>query len=106
MNSALPNDQKVTLSELKQRVRNFAAERGWLQSRTPKNLSMAIAAEAGELMEHFLWEDGDESLQMLRDPEHRSAISDEVADVLIYLMEFANVAQIDLTAAVATKIEK
>ncbi|HEY2496534.1 MAG TPA: nucleotide pyrophosphohydrolase [Candidatus Angelobacter sp.] len=106
MNSPLPNDRTVTLSELKEQVGNFAAERGWLQTRTPKNLSMAIAAEAAELMEYFLWEDGDESLKRLGDPERRSAISDEVADVLIYVMEFANVAQIDLTAAVASKIKK
>jgi dCTP diphosphatase len=100
------NDETTTLSRLKERVGNFAAERGWHGSRTPKNLSMAIAAEAAELMEHFLWEDGQEILKTDRDPQRVSAIAEEVADILIYVMEFCNVADIDLTAAVGAKLAK
>ena len=55
------NDRNTNLEEIKDRVLNFACERDWEQFHSPKNLSMAIAAEAAELMEHFLWQSADKS---------------------------------------------
>jgi NTP pyrophosphatase (non-canonical NTP hydrolase) len=104
MNAPLPNDKTATLSSLKELVSRFSAERGWHNARTRKNLSMAIAAEAAELMEYFLWDDGE--IPERGEPEYTEGIRNEVADILIYLMEFANVAQIDLSAAVSMKVEK
>ena len=47
-------DSSTTVAEIKTRVLAFARERDWEQFHAPKNLSMALAAEAGELMEHFV----------------------------------------------------
>jgi NTP pyrophosphatase (non-canonical NTP hydrolase) len=65
---------------------------------------MALAAEAGELMEHFLWAESKASLAVAHDPKKRPAIEAEIADVVIYALEFANICGIDLSAAIETKI--
>ena len=88
-------DAKTTVAELRARVLAFVHERDWEQFHSPKNLSMALAAESGELMEHFLWSDS---------PEKRPAIEAEIADVVIYALEFANICGIDLAAAIETKM--
>jgi NTP pyrophosphatase (non-canonical NTP hydrolase) len=97
-------DATTTLADLKQRVLAFARERDWEQFHSPKNLSMALAAEAGELMEHFLWTEHVASRTRAHEPNRRREIEDEIADVVIYALEFANVAGIDLAAAIATKL--
>lgn len=99
-------DPHVTLSKLKAKVQSFASERDWLQFHSPKNLSMALAAEAGELMELFLWKDSNESRAFARNPAKRSEICDELADIAIYTLEFANVAGIDLASAIEAKMRK
>ncbi|WOO41851.1 nucleotide pyrophosphohydrolase [Rubellicoccus peritrichatus] len=99
------SDTEMTLAELKTRVLAFAQEREWLQFHSPKNLSMAIAAESAELMEHFLWADSEDSHKIL-DGAKRGQIEDELADIVIYSMEFANVAGIDLSTAIAAKMEQ
>jgi len=97
-------DSSATVAELKQRVRIFARERDWEQFHSPKNLSMALAAEAAELMEHFLWSDSEESKARSQDPSRRCDIEAELADVVIYAIEFANVTGIDLAAAIEAKM--
>ncbi len=99
-------DKNATVAELRERVMAFAREREWEQFHTPKNLSMALAAEAGELMEHFLWVDARESADTVRLPKKRPHIEDEIADVVIYALEFANVCGIDLAAAIEAKLDK
>jgi NTP pyrophosphatase (non-canonical NTP hydrolase) len=94
-----------TLPDLQLRIRRFAEERDWLQFHDPKNLSMAIAVEAGELMDHFRWVANDRSRQVLDDPRSRAGIEEEAADVLILLAEFADVCGIDLLAAAGRKLE-
>ena len=96
-------DATTTIADLKERVTAFVRERDWEQFHSPKNLSMALAAETGELMEHFLWADAAESLARCRQPERRQKIEEEIADVVIYSLEFANVAGIDLAAAIERK---
>jgi NTP pyrophosphatase (non-canonical NTP hydrolase) len=98
------SDSATTLSQLKQRVLAFARERDWEQFHTPKNLSMALAAEAGELMEHFLWASPAESRAIARDPAKGARIAEELADVVIYALEFANATDLDLAAAIEAKI--
>jgi dCTP diphosphatase len=95
------DDQTTTLAQVKERVRAFSTERSWTGEYTPKNLSMAIAAEAAELMEHFLWDEG-----RLEDPGELAAVRDELADILIYVMEFASATGTDLAGAVAQKMAK
>jgi len=99
-------DAKTTVSELRERVLAFARERDWEQFHSPKNLSMALAAEAGELMEHFLWTESKDSATPLATAPKREKIEDELADVVIYALEFANIGGIDLAQAIEAKLAK
>ena len=98
-------DSTTTLAELKTTVLAFARAREWEQFHSPKNLSMALAAETGELMEHFLWATTEESVAIARDPVRREKIADEIADVVIYALEFANTTGLDLAAAIEAKMK-
>ncbi len=97
-------DSSTTLAEVKGRVMAFARERDWEQFHAPKNLAMALAAEAGELMEHFLWCSPAESAAIARDPAKRGKIADELADVVIYALEFANATGLDVASAIEAKM--
>ncbi len=99
-------DNETTISQLKERIRSFADARDWEQFHSPKNLGMALASEAGELMEHFLWVDLEESRRVCDDTAKRGLIADELADVLIYALRFADVAGIDAAEAVFTKLAR
>ncbi len=97
-------DSFTTIAELKARVLAFARERDWEQFHAPKNLSMALAAEAAELMEHFLWATPEASRAVVTDTTKRQKISEELADVVIYALEFANVTGLDVAAAIEAKM--
>jgi NTP pyrophosphatase (non-canonical NTP hydrolase) len=97
-------DSATTVADLKSRVLAFVRERDWEQFHNPKNLSMALAAETGELMEHFLWSTPEQSAAIARDPAKRHKIADELADVVIYALEFANITGLDLAAAIDAKM--
>ena len=99
-----PTDSTATVADLKARVRAFVRERDWEQFHNPKNLAMALAAETGELMEHFLWATPDQSRAIAIDPAKRTKIADELADVVIYALGFANVTGLDVTAAIDAKM--
>jgi len=99
-------DDVAKLGDLKKQVLRFAQERDWEQFHSPKNLSMALAAEAAELMEHFLWTDSDGSRATVARKRLRPAIEEELADVVIYALEFANQAGVDLAAAIESKLGK
>lgn len=92
-----------SLYSLRDRLREFAKKRDWDQFHTPKNLAMALAAETGELIEHFQWLDGDTS-HLLPDTA-RQAVQEELADILIYLVRIADKLEIDLYNAAERKIE-
>ena len=98
------SDTATTIAQLKERVLSFARERDWEQFHSPKNLSMALAAEAGELMEHFLWASAEESRAIAREPARGARIAEELADVVIYALEFANATGLDLAASIEAKI--
>src|SRR4051794_30246975 len=98
------------MSELKALARElerFAVERDWGRYHSPKNLAMALAGEAGELVAIFQWTTQEESA-CLRDPRHqaRARVEDELADVLIYLTRLADVLDIDLAAVARTKLAR
>ena len=103
---AAMTDADTPLQVLKDRVLAFAAERDWQQFHSPKNLAMALAAEAAELTEHFLWTEPGASHARAADPARRAQIAEELADVLIYALEFANVTGLDLTAAALAKLKR
>jgi dCTP diphosphatase len=98
------NDETTTVGELKTKILRFAREREWEQFHAPKNLSMALAAEAAELMEHFLWVAAEESRMVANDEVKRAKIAEELADVVIYALEFANITQLDVAAAIEKKM--
>lgn len=100
------SDTSTTLAELKAITAKFARERDWEQFHAPKNLSMAISAEAGELMEHFLWVSPQESVSLCGTPEKRSKIEEELADIVLFSVQFANMTGIDIASAVAAKVAK
>ena len=95
---------KQELHALRDTLREFAAARGWREFHTPKNLAMALIVEAAELVEHFQWATPEESCHL--SPEKAAEVRDEVADVLIYLVEMADILDINLIAAAYDKIAK
>ena len=99
-------DESTTLAEIRGAVAEFCRERDWEQFHAPKNLSMAIAAEAGELMEHFLWVTPEASRRMLEDPTRKARVAEELADVLMFAFQFANQAEIDLATAIRAKLAR
>lgn len=92
------------LSEITAKIRAFRDARDWAQFHRPKDMAIAISLEAGELLEHFLWKSPAEV--EARVVSHREEISDELADIAIYLTEFADNLGIDLIAAMRAKLEK
>ena len=99
------NDINTTFQEIKDNVLAFARERDWEQFHSPKNLSMAIAAEAAELMEHFLWQSRKQSRIDLETTKIRAMVEEELADIFIFAIEFANVTGIDVATAIQKKME-
>ncbi len=81
-------------------------QRDWHQFHTPKNLSIALAIEAAELMEHFQWIDAQESRAVAHDPARRAAVGEELADVVCYALAMANELGIDVSDALRQKMVK
>jgi NTP pyrophosphatase (non-canonical NTP hydrolase) len=100
------NDRRTTVAELRELVRQFVAERDWQQFHTPKNLSMSLAIEAAELMEHFQWLTPEASRQIASQPEKLVEVGEELADVLCYALAMANELGLDVAAAMHDKMEK
>jgi dCTP diphosphatase len=99
-------DETTTLATLKDAVRRFAEARAWQPFHTPKNLAMALACEAAELLEHFLWVEGEASREVAQDPARREAVADELADCLILLLNLSLQTGIDLADAASAKLMK
>lgn len=100
------NDQETRVGELRTLVREFVDERDWQKFHTPKNISMALAIEAAELMEHFQWLEPAESRAVAGDPQKLAAVAEELADVLCYALALANELKIDVARAMADKMVK
>ncbi|MEX2114349.1 MAG: nucleotide pyrophosphohydrolase [Pirellulales bacterium] len=99
-------DDQTTIAELRKLVDRFVEERDWHQFHTPKNLAIALAIEAAELMEHFQWLDPQESRAVAHDEAKRAAAGEELADVLCYALAMANELGLDLSQALADKMLK
>lgn len=99
-------DQTTTVAELRQNMADFVAERDWSQFHSPKNVSMALAIEAAELMEHFQWLTTEESRTLADDPERLAAVGEELADVVGYSFALANELGIDLSSTIRAKMIK
>jgi len=102
----LPTDDDTTVAQLRQIIADFLRQRDWEQFHDPKNLSMAIATEAAELMEHFRWAKNEDSHHMLSNPKTRQEVGEELADILAFVLSFANATGIDVTTALRDKMIK
>ncbi len=91
-----------SLDELNTALLAFARERDWEQFHSPKNLSMALAGECGELLEHFQWLSEQQSNEL--PPDKKGAVALEMADILIYLIRLAERLDIDLVASARRKL--
>ncbi len=90
----------MELSELTERMHNFVRSKGWYEEdskrpQTPRNLSISLALEAAEILEHFQWNE-----EFVRED-----LAEELADVALYLLQLASIAEIDLEQAVLKKLE-
>ena len=100
------NDATATVSDLKELVAGFVAERDWQRYHVPKHLVMSIMIEAAELMEHFQWV-GVESVEDVKaDEERMQQVREGLSDVLAYTLSLANALDIDVSAAYEAKMKK
>jgi dCTP diphosphatase len=102
----MPSDSNTTVAELRQIIADFVAERDWSQFHSPKNVSMALAIEAAELMEHFQWLTTEDSRQLATDPKKLADVGEELADVIGYSFALANELGIDVSNAIRNKMVK
>lgn len=100
------SDSDTTLRDLREIVRRFVDERDWNPFHDPKNLSMAIATEAAELMEHFRWLTGAQARDLRNSPDDYQKVREEIADVFCFTLSFANAMEIDLATALREKMVK
>jgi len=100
------NDPTTTVQQLRTLVSHFVEERDWQQFHSPKNISMALAIEASELMEHFQWITVEASRELASDPLKLAAVAEELADVMSYSLAMANTLGIDLAATIEAKMAK
>ena len=98
------SDSQTSVNELRQVVRQFVDERDLKQFHSPKNLSMALAIEAAELMEHFQWITPEASRQL--DDQAKSDVGEELADVVCYALAIANELGIDVSTTLQNKMDK
>jgi dCTP diphosphatase len=91
-------DTDTTIQQLKDLIAKFSAERDWDRHHTPKNLALSISIEAAELLEHFQWDEYHR--------EDKEAMAAELADILAYVFNFANVMDIDIATSFREKLKK
>ncbi len=96
--------RSASLDEVMPRIRRFRDERDWLQFHNPKDMAAAIAIEAGELLELFLWKNGGELDRVVQ--TKREQLEDECADIAVYLLELCDNLGIDLARAIERKLAK
>ena len=96
----MPNDEQLNdwPAQVQHELRRFAEARDWPRFHTPRNLLLALVGEVGELAELYQWDPPE--------PPPADRVAEEVADVLIYLLRFADIAGVDVAKAVAAKIAR
>lgn len=99
-------DSTTTVEELRRCMASFVEQRDWQQFHAPKNLAMALACEAAELMEHFLWMENDASRDLVKNSAKLAPIADELADCLGVCLALANALGLDLSKAFYDKMSR
>lgn len=98
--------QTLDISAVQRHLRAFSADRDWEQYHTPKNLACALAVEVAELVEVFQWLTAEQSAVVMRDEKLGRAVENELADILQYVIRFADILEIDLDSALWRKLEE
>lgn len=91
----------TNMKKLQQEIIEFTEERGWTGNKDARNLAISISLEASELLEHFQWKNAEEAVA-----NNKEQIAEEAADVLIYLLQFADAIGIDLEEETKKKMQK
>ena len=94
----------MNFPDIQKKLRKFTEDRNWEQFHSPKNLSMALAAEAAELLEIFQWLTEEQSKDIVNSEKEIAQVKEEIADVFIYLVRLADKLNIDIEKEVLTKI--
>ena len=100
------DDTSTTITDLRNFVEDFVQERDWSQFHNAKNLSMALSIEAGELMDIFKWNTNEECERIMSEKKARQEATDEIADVMIYALAFANRNDINIADSIDQKMIK
>ena len=99
-------DEKLMIGDLAAALQLFAKEREWDRFHTPKNLATAISVESAELLEHFQWSRGSIGWHELSDENFKNKVQEELADILLYVIRFADLANINLQSCAEDKIRR
>ena len=94
------------LDAMTEQVRDFCDDRGWRKYHTPKELAIGMATESSELLQLFRFMSDERIAEMFEDTEQRQVIEDEIADMLLFLLRFADLNEIDLPAALSSKLKR
>lgn len=92
------------IREIIEKIKKFRDDRDWMQFHDPKNMAVSITIEAAELLEHFQWKTKDEVREYIK--ENKEEISDEIADISMYLFEMADNMGLNLIQAMEKKLKK
>ncbi|GGK56154.1 nucleotide pyrophosphohydrolase [Haloarcula sebkhae] len=96
----------MQFDDLNKEIREFCETRDWSQYHSPKDLAIGLSTESNELLDIFRFKSQREQLEIISNPDRQSEVEDELADVLFFLLRFADLHDIDLEDALETKIEK
>lgn len=100
------SDQDTSVEEMKKWIQKFCEERNWDPYHGPKDLAIGLVTEGSELLELFRFVNEDQAARMMKDPEQRQKIADELADSLYFILRFAQMFGFDLSQAVEDKLVK
>ena len=99
-------DEHATVEQLKAKVKKFCEARDWDQFHGPKDLAIGIITESSELLEHFRFKTDEQSKSALQKKTEKKEIEEELADILFFVLRFAQRFEIDLTSILDLKIKK
>lgn len=99
-------DGETTIQELKDKMQAFCEERDWDQFHGAKDLAIGVITEASEILEHFRFKSEEQIVELFANPDKKTAISEEMADVLILLARMAQKYDVDLSEAYRDKMAK
>ena len=99
-------DSKTTIRELKEKVRNFCEARDWDQFHNAKELAIGIVTEASELLQHFRFKSNNQVNEMFQDKSKKQEFSEEISDILFFILRLAQKYDIDLSLELENKIKK